>query len=147
MKNLFKTAILLVIFTFSSCSKDDDNNNPNTQNKSSINPPSWIIGDWNQEFLEEVSDVKNGFRFTKNDFCVIVSSTSMICQRGIIQSMKDGKGYVNVEEEKNNTEYKITITMGSSAPGHSITTYHFEKVAPNKMIWKNHHTKAVYVKE
>ena len=109
---LFSTALLF------GCSSDDDV----SDSKTSFNPPSWIQGRW----LEETIGT-SGYKFTNNDFILVVATTEYSIGEQI-KTLSKTEMEVNVNEEiKSDTEYKFSYTF------HSVTQhYHFVKLSNTK---------------
>jgi hypothetical protein len=113
--------VLTITFLLSSCSSSDDNNSGN--NGSEINPPDWIQGTW----LLEASNPTTGYRFTNDDFCLIVISQQTCFKESISQTNSSG-AITNVDEEISDNSYSIEITLGSQ-----IVTYEFAKISETEI--------------
>lgn len=131
--------ILSITFLFSSCSSSDDDNSGN--NGSGINPPDWIQGTW---LLEEPNPTA-GYRFTNDDFCLIVISQQTCFKESISQTNNSG-ATTNVNEEITDNRYSIEITLGTQ-----IVTYEFSKISSTEIEWVNDPlgdlAETIYVKE
>lgn len=114
-----KLLFLLCFTTILSCSKSDDDSNNSSAN-TSINPPSWIIGKWiNNSGISSL-----GYVFKNNDFGTSVLNSD-IWVKPTIDLYNSGKqGTATVIEEKTDSYYKVSYTIGSTA-----LHYHFVKIS------------------
>ena len=131
--------LFLMAFLFSSCSSSDDDNSGN--NSSEINPPDWIQGTW----LLEAPNPASGYRFSNDDFCLIVISQQTCFKESISQTNNSG-ATTNVNEETTDNSYSIEITLGTQ-----IVTYEFSKISSTEIEWVNDPlgdlAETIYVKE
>lgn len=129
MKKLF---LLIIVFIFTvSCSSSDDSNT-----NSHLNPPKWIQGTWVQRLNEEPNTITGGWKFTKNDFCVIsITGNQTFCL---------GQTFlVPPDESITAIEYKFTIHTGQIS-----NNYHFIKVSDTKIKYEaNDGIERIYTKE
>lgn len=122
--------LTVVIFTVSCSSSDDSNNN------SHLNPPKWIQGTWVQRLNGEPNTIMGGWKFTKNDFCVISITGNQTSCFG--QSF-----FMPPDETITETEYKFTIHVGQIS-----NNYHFIKVSDTKIKYEaNDGIERIYTKE
>uniref|UniRef100_UPI004048409B hypothetical protein n=1 Tax=Mariniflexile sp. TaxID=1979402 RepID=UPI004048409B len=134
MKKVFLLLFVVATLIFG-CSSNDDSD---SKNQSSINPPSWIQGTW----LLQDAGVDSGFKFTIDDVCIIFSS-SQACNKEQLELANNTSLFTKVEEEITDTSYSIDISIVSS-----VTSYDFEKVSNNEIRWLNAGgTNAVYTKQ
>lgn len=120
MKKIFGLIILILItFSISSCSSDDNSGN----NNSAINPPDWIIGTWFGQVGETNSGL--GFKFTSNDFCSIAGSQTSCFAEPVNQS----QGIITVEEVVDSENYIITINNNNTVSN----TFHFRKYSETEI--------------
>ena len=129
-----KISILLLLALVCSCSKSDDSD---TTNSKSINPPTWIHGTW----LLKDSSVNSGFKFTSDDFCTVIF-TSSACNKEAINLYKGTQIFTNVKEEITNSTYSIEITIGSGT-----TYYEFEKVSATSISANLGSISGIYIKQ
>lgn len=122
MKKLILTSLSIIMFSFSPPEIDSTSKK---QNK--ISPPSWIIGTWK---LQDGNHT--GFRFTKNDFCVITSPTQQKCNRELVKAFNKSGGYTEVNESVTDNSYTIVVTINNL-----IETYSFKKVSSSEISWTN----------
>jgi hypothetical protein len=131
--------LFLIAFLFSSCSSSDDDNSGN--NSYEINPPDWIQGTW----LLEAPNPASGYRFSNDDFCLIVISQQTCFKESISQTNISG-ATTNVNEETTDNSYSIEITLGTQ-----IVTYEFSKISSTEIEWVNDPlgdlAETIYVKE
>ncbi len=106
--------IIFVLLFFSTCKKNNTNTN-------SINPPNWIIGRW----IDNVNG-NTGFEFKSDNFCAI-SSYQTTCYKTLVE-----QNNVEVNEYITNNSYKIKFDVNI---GTQITSYEFEKIANNEIIY------------
>ncbi len=110
-KNLLRTATIIVLLVlFISCSSDDSN----SKSSSSINPPSWIIGTWQND---DLGGLTYGFKFAKDDIC-LMNLNMTTCFKEILK-LDAGSGVYDINEEITDNSYFIEIKVG-------ITTYSYE---------------------
>lgn len=121
MKKLLFLFVSTVLF---SCSGDDNNDSTNTDS-SDMNPPAWAQGTW----LMEVGGASTGLKFTTDDVCSVVNSTTT-CNKENLSTIKRGGGHVAVEETISDTKYIVNITIQSNT-----TTYNIEKVSATQIKW------------
>ena len=102
---LLLLSLLSTALIFTSCEKDeDDDNSINTTNTSAnnthLNPPSWLQGTWID--LSQ-TDIRTGYTFTSDDMLTIIGSSSV--------SVKDGlKSSDEISENISTSSYEFTIT-------------------------------------
>lgn len=122
-----KTFLIFSTLLLASCSSDNSSTN---SDNTSINPPNWIQGTW---YLDNngTADKSTGYTFKKNDFCLNVFNTQT-CFGESNNLIKSGGGYTEVEEEKSDNEYKISITQVNTT-----VIYHFKKITAKKIEWIN----------
>ncbi|MGJ8745798.1 hypothetical protein [Polaribacter sp.] len=120
-----KKNILLFCFAllFLNCSSSDDN----LRNSSSINPPSWIQGTW----LIEGVTTNSGFRFSNNDFCLVIL-TGQSCFKEQLNQLNNSGATTKVNEMTANNSYSIDITLSSQ-----IVTYEFKQISATQIEWIN----------
>lgn len=105
--------LMVITLTLVSCSKDD------SENINSINPPSWLLGIWEDE--NESFEVV----FTKDDFIL----SDMSYKEMISLANKYGGNTVTTKETVSNTQYVLTFIN----PGEAPATYSFTKLTDNKI--------------
>ena len=112
MKNFIILFLIITPFIFGAwgCKKNDS--------KSCYNPPSWIIGTWENTGSGSGGGVK--FRFTANDIIQTISGTEVSnC------SLNQSNSFSAVEEE--------TDEIYSFKPSGTETTFYFQRVFENKI--------------
>lgn len=133
-----KILLFTLLLCFISCSSSDEGIN----NQSSISPPDWIQGTW----LLDGTASELGFKFTSNDFCVIVLSNLESCFNEQLDQTSNAGGTTNVSETITDNNYTIEITLISQT-----VTYQFEKVSSTQIEWINDPlgdlAETIYVKE
>jgi hypothetical protein len=123
MKAIIFSIVLTLLI---SCSSD---NNSNNSSNNTIDPPSWIQGNW---YLEgEFGGSTTGYSFKSNDFCLIVFNTQTCFSLYSDPTISAG-GIFKIEELISDNEYKISITQINTT-----TTYHFKKISSTKIEWIN----------
>ncbi|MFC0776564.1 hypothetical protein [Flavobacterium sp. HJSW_4] len=116
-KNYILLLTVLIIF---SCSSSEENNSKSK----SLNPPSWIQGTWAQKYGSNGSyTYQPTFRFTKNDFCVL-STNSSIC---ILESSNNATD-LKIDETTTDSEYKFSFSTKGVT-----TSYRFIKISNSKI--------------
>lgn len=132
-----KILLLFTSFLVLSCSSNDD-----IAKGLSINPPSWLQGTW---FVEGGAS-ETGFKFTSNDFCLVVLSSQQTCFKEALKQTQTAGANASVIEEKNNDSYFIEITLASQ-----VTTYEFHRISSTKIEWVNDPlgdlSQAIYIKQ
>lgn len=137
-KNFLAFSIGLLMLC--SCSSSDDDSN--TQNESSINPPTWIHGSWLLEITPGMN-IGSGFKFTSDDFCVLQLQTEN-CNKSLIdQSNSIGQNTI-VNEEITDNSYSIELNFNNNQ---TIITYQFEKVSNTEIEWTNQPSAVIYTKQ
>ena len=114
---------LSLIFTFISCSKDDNSVTAST----SINPPEWTHGTWKSEGAGGSSI--GSLIFTSNDL-ILNMGTSQISHKEQINHLSQ-MSEVEVSEETSNDEYSLRIDyeMGTSV------NYSFNRIDDQTIEW------------
>lgn len=130
-----KALFLMTSVVLLSCSGSDDNGSVN-QNENSINPPSWIQGNW---YLDGTTSY--GFKFTSDDVCVIALSQSA-CNKESLSIYEGTDVYTHVDEEMSDINYSVDITIGSNT-----TSYKFQKVSDTQIKWMNSSAQTIYIKQ
>lgn len=120
MKYLFFSLIFLISLT--SCSSDDSIG----PNSASINPPSWIIGIWNSEYVDIQS-----FEFTPSDIITIQGGVSISLEEQINFYTSNGQD-VSIEETKTDDYYSLTANL----PAGQSVTYSFDRISENSFIYE-----------
>lgn len=130
-----KNLLILSAIALFGCSASDDNSSVN-QNENSINPPSWIRGNW---YLDGTTSY--GFKFTSDDVCIIALSQSA-CNKESLTIYQGTDVYTHVEEQTTDTKYSVDVTIGSNT-----TSYEFQKVSDTQIKWVNSPAQAIYIKQ
>jgi len=127
-----KLLLLLTFVCLLGCSSSDDNKTENSSS-TSINPPSWLIGTWANNYAGDTSSpiYKPLFRFKNNDFCVL-SSSMEICQAENIKNASQAGAKTSVKETATDKEYELSMTIQSLT-----TTYKFIKISNTKIEYVN----------
>lgn len=120
-----KTITLLFLsFVLFACSNDDDDN---TKSSSSIslNPPSWILGDW----ISEDNSAYSGFSFSSNDIFIVTDLGKASFKESAKQepSLKDAEIY----DESTSSTYTIHVKTDAV----DIVYYEFSKVSSTAIAW------------
>jgi hypothetical protein len=117
MKKLsFKATMvaLLLALTIISCSNssDEDNTTPNNQQPATtqyFHPPIWIQGIWG---VTNVTTINKLYKFTADDFILLVTGVSEQSMTGTIKSIPNG-GSVN-ETSNISTSYIFDMKFNNS---------------------------------
>ena len=121
MRNLlFSLSIFIILF---SCSSNDDNSN--TQNGASINPPTWIQGTWLKE------NPTTGYKFTTNDFCLELPQQES-CFKDQLEQTRNAGGTAEASETITESSYSIEINIISQT-----YIYEFEKISDTQIELTN----------
>lgn len=121
-----KVFLICLIVAVSSCSKDDDKD---TDQKSFINPPEWIIGTWMDESLPDIGR-SGGYQFTDDNLIVILSNGE------VFQNLKEGLkesvdfGVITSNEIITDTDYRLEILVSGTV----TNTFEFKKGSNNTAI-------------
>lgn len=116
----------------SSCSSDDDitddDSTKETTDGTTINPPSWIQGEWVLEGTEMML-----FKFTEDNLCQGTSSSGVtsMCFKGQLEQYDMYKVVVSNEEISNN-KYSITFNYYN---GVSFIEFNFKKVSDTQIYY------------
>ncbi|SNV41452.1 Uncharacterised protein [Chryseobacterium taklimakanense] len=105
---------IIMIFVYISCS--DESRSDVVDNKSQINPPSWIIGKWKLNSGAEYS-----YTFVNGDIIINSAGISMS-----IKPVADVGKY-----SQTSTDTSFTFTLHNTAAG---DTYRFRKVSSTKLV-------------
>lgn len=101
--------MILSVVMVVSCSKDK------AEEKSQINPPAWIHGEW-------VTQGSSGYTFTKDDFCTSVTY-SKVCYKGDIHKV--------IHQESTTDTYKVTFQLNGAS---QITNeFEFKKISDTQI--------------
>ncbi|MPS65972.1 hypothetical protein [Chryseobacterium sp.] len=135
MKKQFFLALSLTalsLITVNCSNSNDDDNIPTNQQPATtqyFHPPAWIQGTWG---------VTNGttsnklFRFTADDFILLVTGVSEQSMTGTIKSSPNG-GSVD-ETVNSNTQYNFTVKYNITT---TTQSFEFRKVSATKIQWKD----------
>ncbi|MBC3759225.1 hypothetical protein H7U19_12475 [Hyunsoonleella sp. SJ7] len=133
-----KILLLLMAIFLVGCSSSDDSD---SKNQSLINPPNWIIGTW----LLEEPNPRSGYRFSSDDFCLVLFTTEN-CFKESIRLSKSSGAVADVEETNTDNNYSIKITLASQ-----VITYEFNMLSATQIEWVNDPlgsmTQTIYVKQ
>lgn len=120
-----KLILLPCLYLALSCSSDSNSSN----NSHAFHPPSWIRGTWN-------NGVGNGYKFTSNDFCSIISTTQF-CNKETLDSYAQSGIDVSVDETISSTEYIFSIDTEGAIQNYDfikINADEIEMVNPNPSL-------------
>jgi hypothetical protein len=123
MKKIFPILAILMI-ALSSCSSDDGST---SNSQIQINPPNWIQGKW----LADVrTGIENGWRFTNNDFIIILANAET-SQREQLQQFSNNGQDVSANDTSTDNTYSVTLNYfaGQSA------TYSFTKISNTEITY------------
>lgn len=130
MLSLF--SLMSVLF---SCSSDDESG---TNSQIQINPPTWIQGTW----MVEESSVESGYKFTSNDFILILLNVQSSQREQLEFSLDSG---LDASASDNSTENFYSITL-NFPPGQSIS-YTFDRISNTEIQTTTSGVTASYIKQ
>ncbi len=116
--NLIKLtlSVLLIGFLFTSCKKNDSDDNDQIAGSKHLNPPAWIQGTWID--LTQ-PNMRTGYQFTVDDMKTIIGSNTVSVKASL-------KSTDNISENTTATSYRFTITH--TATNNSTETWEFNKI-------------------
>lgn len=127
--------LFLLMTVLYSCSSDDEGV---ANSQIQINPPTWIQGTW---MMEEPS-VESGFKFTSNDFILILLNVQS-SQREQLQIALDSGSDASASDNSTDNSYSITLNF----PAGLSTSYTFDRISDTKIQTTTSGVTASYIKQ
>lgn len=136
-KHLFLALSLITLLSATvncSNSNDDDNTTNNQQAATTqyFHPPTWIQGTWG---LTNGTTSNKLYKFTADDFILLVTGVSEQSMTGTIKSSPNGG---SVDETVNSgTQYNFTVKYNITT---TTQSFEFRKVSATQIQWKSNGT-------